>query len=351
MADTDFPVDDPLAVKLWSRRTFEEAISQTYARKFMGSSADAGIQTFMDLSRGAGDRIRYPLIKNLGNLGVGGDGILEGVEEELQTASDDLFIDQLRNAVVTGGRMSEQRVAFSIREQARLQLSKWWADRIDQAWINQITGNTAATDTRLTGSNSAVTFDSDHVVYPASVSSEASVSAKSASAVMNLQLLDFAVEKAKTLDPLVRPIRIGGDDMYAVMLHPSQITDLRTSTDTGQWLDIQKAAMQGGQITKNPIFTGAHGVYNNVIIHETPRIPLAASQTTVRRGVFFGAQAATMAFGRESSGNKMLWKEELFDYGNKFGVSAGMIWGVKKTRFKSKDFSTIVIPTYAVAHG
>jgi hypothetical protein len=45
----------------------------------------------------------------------------------------------------------------------------------------------------------------------------------------------------------------------------------------------------------------------------------------------------------------MTWFEELFDYGNQLGVSAGAIFGVKKTRFNNKDFGTIVVPTYAAA--
>jgi len=33
---------------------------------------------------------------------------------------------------------------------------------------------------------------------------------------------------------------------------------MRTNTSTGQWLDIQKSAMQGGEINDNPIFDGAY---------------------------------------------------------------------------------------------
>ena len=47
----------------------------------------------------------------------------------------------------------------------------------------------------------------------------------------------------------------------------------------------------------------------------------------------------------------MTWVEELFDYGNQLGVSAGLIFGMKKVRFNAQDFGTILIPTYAVAHG
>ena len=46
----------------------------------------------------------------------------------------------------------------------------------------------------------------------------------------------------------------------------------------------------------------------------------------------------------------MSWVEELFDYQNQLGVSAGMIAGLKKTQFNSEDFGTITVSTYAAAH-
>ncbi len=55
----------------------------------------------------------------LSGAGVAGDGTLEGNEEALTTYSDNIFIDQLRHAVRSAGKMTEQRVPFSIREEAR----------------------------------------------------------------------------------------------------------------------------------------------------------------------------------------------------------------------------------------
>ena len=43
----------------------------------------------------------------------------------------------------------------------------------------------------------------------------------------------------------------------------------------------------------------------------------------------------------------MKWVEELFDYENQLGVSASLIWGLKKTVFNSIDFGTIVVQTYS----
>ena len=43
----------------------------------------------------------------------------------------------------------------------------------------------------------------------------------------------------------------------------------------------------------------------------------------------------------------MTWVEELFDYENQLGVSAGMIFGLKKTVFNSIDFGTMVVMSHS----
>lgn len=68
--------------------------------------------------------------------------------------------------------------------------------------------------------------------------------------------------------------------------------------------DIQKAALGGGDIQDNPIFSGALGVYNGVVLHEWTRLPTAATGTNAascRRAVFCGAQAVSMAWGQGNS--------------------------------------------------
>jgi len=112
----------------------QEALKQTYASKFMGKGSDSLIQIKDDTQKSAGDRITCGLRMQLTGAGVQGDGTLEGNEEALTTYSDNVFIDQLRHAVRSGGKMSEQRVPFSVREEARVGLQDWWSDRID-TWV------------------------------------------------------------------------------------------------------------------------------------------------------------------------------------------------------------------------
>lgn len=164
-------------------------------------------------------------------------------------------------------------------------------------------------------------------------------------------MIDQAVEKAKTLGPPIRPVRYQGGEYFVLFLHPFQIYDMKTDADTGRvtWYDSQRARIQGGQADdSNPIFSGALGVYNGVVLHEATRVPSVTANT--RRAVFAGAQAGVMAFGREHGPNRMSWVEELFDFQNQLGVAAGCIAGLKKSVYNSADFATFVLSTYAVKH-
>lgn len=357
MATTSYGVNHPLAVKHWSKRLFREALKQTYFRRFMGTGTNSLIQIKQDTQKEAGDRIRCGLRMQLTGSGIRGDDTLEGNEEALVTYTDDVMINQLRHAVRSAGKMSEQRVPFSVREEARVGLTDWWADRYDESVMNHLGGAVYKnTDLRYCGNNSIDGTTATRIVYaPATAGDHSTDASLSTTDTFRLESLDFAVEVAKTASPLIRPIRVNGGDYYVAFLHPYQVTDLRTNTSTGQWLDIQKAAMQGGMVTKSPIFTGALGMYNGVVLHESTRVPdgvsTSASISDVRRAILCGAQSAIMAFGQGYGDASMKWEEELFDYGNQLGVAAGSIWGVKKANYNSTDFGTVVMPTYAVAHG
>lgn len=353
MSTTSYGVNDALAVKLWSKKTFQEALKKTYFSRFMGKSSSSIIQIKDETEKSAGDKITVGLRMQLTGDGVQEDGTLEGNEEALTTYSDSVFINQLRHAVRSAGKMSEQRVPFSVREEARAGLEDWWAGRMDTCFFNQLGGNTAVSDTRYTGNQACIAPDASHKVYLNGSADESATSTY----VFDITILDKCVEKAKTLTPMIRPVKVNGEDKYVMFLHPYQVYNLRTSTTSGQWLDITKAALSGAKDSGNAIYTGALGEYNGVVLHEATRVPLGvnsstgAAISTVRRAIFCGAQAGLMAYGKDSGGGEMTWKEELFDYGNQLGVAAGMTFGIKKSVFNSADFGTIVVPTYAVAHG
>lgn len=355
MAATNFGVNDPLAVKLWSRKLTVEVLKETWIMQFAGTTSDNMVQIKDETQKSAGDRITYGLRMQLTSAGVQGDGTLEGNEESLVTYSDAVLINQLRNAVRSAGRMSQQRVPFSVRDEALSGLRDWYADRFDLSGFNQLCGNTVQTNTSFTGNNATISVDAAHQKWVGTgVTNDQTLAAAN---IFSLAIIDASVETAKIATPAIRPVRSGGREYYLAFLHPIQVTDMRTNTSTGQWLDISKAALTGGEIDDNPIFDGSLGVYNGVILHSDYRvqqgIQSAAPTTAVantRRAVLAGAQALMLAYGRDNGPGKFTWVEELFDYENELGVSVGCIYGMKKTVFNSADFADVVMSSYAAPH-
>lgn len=348
MALTEYSLNHPLAQKLWSKKLNVEALSKTYVGAFISEGDNALIQEKTNTKKSAGDKITFGLRAQLNGRGVVGDGTLEGNEEALSTFDDSVTIDQLRHAVRSKGKMSEQRVSFSVRTEAKDGLVDWWADRFDTWYFNQVCGFTPQTDTAYTGLNPVAA--ATNVIRPTGANDQALGSGDT----FTLGLIDDAVALAETSAPLMRPLKINGEDLYAMFLHPFQVKALRKNTAVGQWQDIQKAAMMGGDIKDNPIRTGMLGVYNGVMLYKSKRVTQGvnsssnAAISTVRRAVLVGAQSATIAFGRGyDSSTSVNWEEDKFDYGNQLGVSAGFIAGLKKSRYNGADFSSIVVPTYA----
>lgn len=356
MATTNFAVNHPLAVKLFAKSLYHDIIGESYVGKFMGKGDGSLIQVKTETQKDAGDKITFGLRALLTGAGVTEGTSLEGQEEAMTHYNDSVTINQLRHAVRSAGEMSEQRVPWSVREEARMGLKDWWIERLETIVANQLTGNTGQTDLKYVGFNATTAPTSGRLIVGGSETAEASLSATTTHAI-KLADLDKAVAIAKTAvsggRQRIRPVKIAGKDHYVCFLHPDQIYQLRRDASTqGNLWDVLRSQLQGGDIKDNPLITGAMFMYNNVIVHEWSYLPNTvgnATNTNYRRGVFCGAQACSVAFGQNSGPTKIKWVEELFDYKDQLGVGAGMILGAKKSVFNSVDFGTIVLAGYAPA--
>lgn len=368
MATTAYGTNHPLAVKAWAKKLFAEALKQTRFAQFKGSTASNSLVSLRtELQKSAGDKVTIGLRMQLVGRGVTGDTTLEGEEEPLSTFSDAVLIDQLRHAVRSSGKMSEQRVLFDVRTEAKDGLKDWLSDRFDTSLFNQLCGATVqqtqantttstSVDNAYSGNQTAIAPSASQLMI-CSAALDITEASLSATTTFSLKLADIdrAVAKSKTSTPVIRPLNYGGQNMNVIFLHPYQTYQLRTNTSTGQWQDIQKSILAGGKIGDNPVITGLLGTYNNTMLVEDARIPPAGSAGTLggvaatnyRRAVFCGAQAAALAFGQEGGDTKGRWVEEDFDYKNQFGVSVATIYGLKKMVFNSADFATIVMSGYA----
>ena len=352
----EFPTNSALTNRLYAKRLSVEAIRSTYIDKFTGTSDTDLIMMKEETRKNAGDRVTCGLAINLA-----GDGVLEGTpltgnEEDIQTFDDSFIIGQLRHgtAVKAEGTISQQRVPFNLRDLALRQMANWWADRKDEWAANQLAGNTAQALLQRTGLQAPIAPSANRVIRAGGQADDQSLTNAD---TMSLRLIDVAVERAANVQPLIRPLMIGGQPFYVCFMHDYQVTDLRTqSTAAGTWYDIQRAALEGGEITGNPIFTGAIGVYNQTIIHKWSRLPQGVDSGTgaavpdTRRAVFCGAQAAWMGYGRNYGPARFKWVEVLTDYEEDLGVGVGCLGGLKKSVFNNEDYATLTLPTFAQLH-
>lgn len=356
MAVERFGVNHPLAVKLWSRRMDVEALKETFYARFIGTSSNSLAQELTETRKGKGDSITWGLRALGTDEGVSEGEVLEGNEESVQHYSDSLLINELRYGVRVKGEDSidAQRVPMDLRSEAYDQAKDWWSERLDTAFFNTLAGNTAQTNLKYTGFNTPLAPSANRHIRAKALATDEAVGADN-TAVFTLNLIDRAVNRAKTATPPLRPIKGFGRDVdYVLFMHPDQVLALRSdATTAGNWFDLQKARLQGGDGDSNALFTGGVGVYNRTLVFESTRIPNGVNSTTgaavsnTRRAVFCGAQALAVAFGMNGGPTKFSWREELFDYGDELGVKAGLIHGMKKSRFNDEDYGTITITTYA----
>lgn len=369
MPATVIGLGDAKAVKKWSGELAVDTARKSYFnKKFMGHGASASmpIQVLTHLENDAGDNISFDLSMQLKMAPIEGDNKLEGNEENLTFYTDNLYIDQARAGVNTGGRMTRKRTLHDLRMVAKTRQSEWWARMFDEQFFIYLSGARGINSdyifpTNYTGraNNSFSAPDTEHLMYGGSATSKATVASTDK---ISLALIDRAVTKATMMGggaqgtPQVQPIMIDGEEHYVIVMSPYQEYDLRTNTSTGQWLDIQKAVATNEGSKKSPIFKGGMGMYNNVVLHSHKSVIRftdygAGGNVAAARGLFMGEQAAVCAFGSPGSGMRFDWHEEFDDRGAQVVITTSSIFGIKKTRFNDKDFGVIALDTAAADPG
>lgn len=366
MGTTSYPVNDALAVKLWSRVLDHEALKFTAIAPLIGRDENSIIHLKDETSKGPGDQVTYGIVMQLQQPGFTENQVAEGNGETLTTFNDAIVINELMAVVGVKSRrtIDQQRVPFDLRNTARARLSDWYAKRYSVSFFNQVCGYTVQNDVRYTGLQ-ATTAATNVIRQSQRASDDLLLSGDT----FTIDLIDKAKERAITATPPIRPVKFRGratrgsgrsdfnntlEDLFVFYMHPYQVTSMRRNTSTGQWQDLQKAAWMGREETGNPIFTGAIGMYNGCILRSAYDVTDGVSAAgldvpTVKRAVLLGGQSAMMAFGRDNSPNKLIWNEELFDHKRRLEISAMTIHGLKKTRYNNLDYGVVVVSTYAVA--
>ncbi len=359
MSSTTFTAASALAVKVWSRKAFNDAVKNTMYGKMTGKSDRSIVQVKEEL-KGEGDRVRFRLRGLPQGTGVQDDETLEGNEEGLDFRHFDLLLGEKRHAIKVDLNLSAQRTMVDVRAEAKEALQEWLEEYLDTTYFEYLTGTSTVAaspngkfhTSGALGGNALLAPSADRIVFGGTgVTSRAGLAAGD---TMTLAILDKVAERIKRASPTMRKASIDGKSGWVVIMSPEQVTNLRTNTGPGQWLDITKAALQGGSGDKSMFWSETLGIYRDFILMESTRVPRftnggSGGNIQGARALVLGAQAAVVAHGKDTDQQgKMKLVERTFDYGKKYGVGVTLIWGMAKTRFENQsDFGVFCIETAA----
>lgn len=321
MADQRNQVNIPanLVPKVWAKKVWHEGVKDSYFDKFTATDGSNVVHKNKDLENVKGDSVVFGLMMNLTGSGVEGNRQkLAGAEDTLNIYDFTVQTQLVRNAV-SRFEADDQRSQFDMLKEIKVVLKQWLSDWLDDKLISKLSYNLLSTETVFAGA-------------------AGTQSAITANDKLTTTLISRAKRKAMMHTPKVQPIKVDGMDKYIMLVHPWAARDLK---DDPKWLAAQQNANVRG--SKNPIFTGALGEYDGVILYEYERVlsdNTGASSANVCHNLLLGKQAACFAVARPAK-----HIEQTDDYGNIAGNGIAFYGAVEKTKFNGKDYGSIQVLT------
>lgn len=324
MADQRNQVNIPanLVPKVWAKKVWHEGVKDSYFDKFTAMDGSNVVHQNKDLTNVKGDSVVFGLMMNLTGSGVEGNRQkLSGSEDTLNIYDFTVQTQLVRNAV-SRFEADDQKSQYDMLKEIKVVLKQWLSDWLDNKLISKLSYNPS----------------NGEVLYASAAGTQSSITANDK---LTTTIISRAKRKAMMHAPKVQPIKIDGMDKYIMLVHPWAARDLK---DDPKWLAAQQNANIRG--SKNPIFTGALGEYDGVILYEYERVQtgnIGASSANVCQNLLLGKQAACFAVARPAK-----HIEQTDDYGNIAGNGIAFYGAVEKTKFNGLDYGIINVMTGGV---
>lgn len=326
------------------------------------------------LGHNAGDAVSISQIRALTGSGVTNCDVLDGREECPGDDTNVVHLGRIRHAacMLQCGCWERQRAKYvRTRDMVIDSLKRWVSDYpLSTSVALQLAGYTGPNfvapdgslrpvtrqfrgfNTVYAPSNHYAVKDKDLVPIAGQANGEDQITEKDRMSVAVLRRISATLGNScyGNMRPLTK-----NNGRYVLFLHPTQIADLKADPE---WTDVYVNAAAAGK--DNPLFTGALGMFDGIILREACELPNGLHQdgsinANVRRAVLVGENALTLVLGgyrcTGTSGkvhtipfNIMYSKK---DYDDKQNIGISMIFGIVKNRFNGKDSSVSVISTYA----
>jgi len=294
---------------LWSKKVYEEAKAKMFWNRFTGPEG-SGMPVIQknELLTEPGETINISRLANLTGAGVSGESTLRGNEEQLSLAQIQVTPEWYRHAVASTGKARKQ-ITQDFRMKAQKALSYWMAKKTDASmWTTaQSTGSVGfeASTISVVFGNNAASLDEVDSADTMGVTEIAKAA---------------AVLRGNDIDGITLPGMPAGLGYYLLFIHPFQAFSLKQDSD---WISRHTSASERGK--DNPLFTGALGEIDGVIVHETTqctRVQNANSPAIyTARAVMVGAEALCRGLNTDIS-----FVEQKDDYDFVQGIGIAAAW-------------------------
>jgi len=312
---------------VWATDLYSQAEDLTFWSRFEGPEG-SGMPIIRkdDLTKVPGDTIKIDLVKALtGNGATGDTALLDGNEEKMAFTQFSFAVDSMQHAA----RWSKLERILNVHETkttALNQLAKWLAGRLDNRCFATFTGETV---NGFAPSLAVASLPTTMKWFAGAATTVATVD--NTDAAGRLKLNDLSDIKAYAqANNKIEPLQMdGGDEFYGLVVHPYTALGLKKDS---QYQQAFREARE--RSADNPLFRGALGIWDGVILYASNRIPTAADgagSAVVARNVFFGAQAQVRGYAYYPD-----WVEQEFSYGQEQGVATFTVLG---QRLASWDIS------------
>jgi len=354
---TDSSAATGLTVQQWDDKFWTEALNANVFKPVMGTSENSIIQVKEDLAKKKGDSVTFALVNRLQNAAVTGSSTLEGNEEDMDSRSFKVTIDQYRNAVRVPV-LEEQFSAIPLRDAAKSVLMDWNMELVrDQviaalASINGVaygSASEAQKDAWLVDNADRALFGNAVGNNAANDHSAALLQVDATNDTLTASSLSLMKRLAKTADPRIKPLkpRDGGVTSDSFILYAPSLL-VRDLANDSAFQQANREARERGKM--NPIFKGADYIYENIAVVEVEDIAVlsgvGAAGIDVGPCYLCGAQAIAMAVAKRSES-----KEEEFDYGDKQGLAVRSWHEISKMLFGSGTADTDDLKDHGVLTG
>lgn len=320
----------------WATTLLREAEKLTFFAPFEGKPGDKNaivhVETTMETK--VGKDVTFGLILYDDEDGVMNNETLEGQETPVDSYSQTVTLIRRRKAHRDQGDFEDQKFALKFRMEARAQLSMWIADILDKDMI--VKAKASPTRTMRDDAGESFEINTSRATLESNLVTADKVSPAGISALKRLARLP-----AGSAEIRIRPVNVKGKKYFVMLLHPDAAYDWKRNAEFAQ---AAREALPSGE--SNPIFSGALGMWDGVVLHEHDKLDTwdtgAGGAEHYAQNLFFGAQALLFARSKRPS-----WREKTFDYGDQVGIAATMMYGPAKATFNGEDVG--VIAHYAIA--